>query len=75
MSLTWLLWLFESLLLTLFTIHVQRQVSEGLECGVAADDFLDWAAGDSIECYMLVTKSRRLEDAKASSAVDVSTIA
>lgn len=30
--------------------------------------------GDSIECFQLVSKARRLEEAKAATAVDVATI-
>lgn len=48
-----------------------EEVPAGLECGVACDDFTDWSEGDSIQCYQVVTKSRRLEDAKATTAVDV----
>lgn len=48
-----------------------EEVPAGLECGVGCDDFTDWNEGDVIECYQLVTKSRKLEDAKATTAVDV----
>lgn len=50
------------------------QVSEGLECGLGCEDFLDWSEGDVLECYQLVTKNRRLEEAKATTAVDVNTL-
>lgn len=29
------------------------EVKEGLECGVGCGDFLDWAVGDSLECYQV----------------------
>ena len=51
------------------------QVTEGTECGLGCDDFLDWAEGDKIECYLVVSKARRLEEAKASTAVDLATLA
>lgn len=50
------------------------EVSEGAECGLGCDDFLDWAEGDVLECYQLVSKSRRLEDSKAATAVDLASL-
>lgn len=50
------------------------EVAAGLECGVGCDGFADWAEGDILECYLLVTKSRRLDEARASTAVDVATL-
>ncbi|GAX79512.1 hypothetical protein CEUSTIGMA_g6953.t1 [Chlamydomonas eustigma] len=50
------------------------EVSEGSDCGLGCDDFLAWAEGDKIECYVMVSKTRKLEDAKASTAVDVATL-
>ncbi|KAG2442199.1 hypothetical protein HYH02_009685 [Chlamydomonas schloesseri] len=54
---------------------IVEEVSAGLECGAGCDGFTDWAEGDTLECYLLVTKSRRLEEARATTAVDVSTLA
>ncbi len=53
---------------------VVDEVSAGLECGLACDAFTNWEEGDSVECYLLVTKSRRLEEARAATAVDLSTL-
>jgi translation initiation factor IF-2 len=41
---------------------------------VAAENFTSWQEGDHINCYMLVTKSQRLEDAKATTAVDLAAL-
>lgn len=51
-----------------------EEVQSGLECGIGCDGFLDWQVDDMIDCYMNVTKTRRLEDAKAATAVDASTL-
>jgi translation initiation factor IF-2 len=51
-----------------------EEVSSGLECGVGCDGFTDWVEGDLLECYLLVSKSRRLEEARATTAVDVATL-
>ena len=52
------------------------EVGEGTECGVSCgEEFLEWQEGDVMEAYNLVSKSRRLEEAKATTAVDLSTIA
>jgi len=51
-----------------------EEVTEGLECGAGCEDFLEWQPGDLMECYQMVTKTRRLEDARASTAVDMSTL-
>jgi len=50
------------------------EVSEGTECGLGAEGFLDFAVGDVIDCYNVVTKSRKLEEARASLAVDLATL-
>lgn len=42
-----------------------REVAAGTECGCAVEGFKDWEAGDKIECFELVTKSLKLEEAKA----------
>lgn len=54
------------------TTHAQ--VQEGLECGVAAESFTAWQEGDVINCYKMVTKSQRLEEAKAATAVDLAAL-
>jgi translation initiation factor IF-2 len=51
------------------------EVAEGLECGLGCGDFTSWQEGDVIDCFRLVTKAQRLEEAKAATAVDVSTLA
>jgi translation initiation factor IF-2 len=43
-------------------------VQAGLECGVGADNWTAWQEGDVIDCYITVTKSQRLEEAKAATA-------
>ncbi len=53
----------------------QPKVSEGTECGLGVEGFLDWVEGDKLECYLMVAKNRRLEEAKASTAVDVASLA
>lgn len=50
------------------------QVQSGLECGVAAENWTAWQEGDKISCYMMVTKSQRLEEAKAATAVDLAAL-
>lgn len=42
-----------------------REVAAGTECGVGVEGFRDWEAGDKIECFEIVTKSLKLEEAKA----------
>ncbi|MBE9010998.1 translation initiation factor IF-2 [Pseudanabaenaceae cyanobacterium LEGE 13415] len=37
-----------------------REVNFGYECGIGLDDFKDWAEGDIIEAYKMVTKRRTL---------------
>lgn len=37
-----------------------REVNFGYECGIGLDDFKDWAEGDTIEAYKMVTKRRTL---------------
>lgn len=49
------------------------EVAAGLECGVGVEGFTQWNEGDSIDCFMVVTKSQRLEEAKAAS-IDVSAL-
>ncbi len=51
------------------------EVQNGLECGVGAEGWTEWAEGDVIECYQLVAKTRRLEDARATSVADASVFA
>jgi translation initiation factor IF-2 len=37
-----------------------KEVNAGYECGIGVDKFNDWAEGDSIESYQMVTKRRTL---------------
>ncbi len=37
-----------------------REVNSGYECGVGMDKFNDWAEGDTIEAFQMVTKRRTL---------------
>lgn len=37
-----------------------REVNAGYECGIGIDKFNDWAEGDIIDAYQLVTKRRTL---------------
>jgi translation initiation factor IF-2 len=37
-----------------------KEVNAGYECGVALDNFNDWAMGDIIEAYRMTTKRRTL---------------
>jgi translation initiation factor IF-2 len=37
-----------------------REVNSGYECGIGIDKFHDWAEGDIIESYQMVTKRRTL---------------
>ncbi|MBD2194028.1 MULTISPECIES: translation initiation factor IF-2 [Calothrix] len=37
-----------------------REVNAGYECGIGIDKFHDWAEGDIIEAYQMVTKRRTL---------------
>lgn len=39
------------------------EISQGNECGVGCKAFIDWAEGDKIEAFELVSKRRTLEDA------------
>lgn len=52
---------------------VVEEVAAGLECGVAVDDFTSWQEGDVIDAFRVVSKSQKLEEAKAAS-VDVSSM-
>lgn len=45
-----------------------------MECGLGTAGFSDWQAGDVLTCYQVVTKARRLEEAKATTVVDISTL-
>jgi translation initiation factor IF-2 len=40
-----------------------KEVNAGYECGVGVDKFTDWAEGDVIEAYQMVTKRRTLASA------------
>ncbi|TFI52968.1 translation initiation factor IF-2 [Mastigocladus laminosus UU774] len=40
-----------------------REVNTGFECGVGVDKYSDWAEGDIIEAYQMVTKRRTLSAA------------
>ena len=42
-----------------------KEVASGIECGVAIDGYKDWAEDDVIECYELVEKRLKLEEAHA----------
>lgn len=42
-----------------------REVAAGTECGCAVEGFKEWEAGDKIECFDVVTKSLKLEEARA----------
>ncbi|KAI8552292.1 hypothetical protein RHMOL_Rhmol06G0255200 [Rhododendron molle] len=46
-------------------------VNAGLECGIATDDFNDWAVGDIIEAFKSVKKKRTLEEASATMAAAI----
>jgi translation initiation factor IF-2 len=37
-----------------------REVNAGYECGIGIDKFNDWAEGDIIEAFQMVTKRRTL---------------
>jgi translation initiation factor IF-2 len=37
-----------------------KEVNVGYECGIALSSFTDWAEGDIIEAYRMVTKRRKL---------------
>ncbi len=41
-----------------------REINAGYECGVGIDKFNDWAEGDIIEAFQMVTKRRTLSVAK-----------
>lgn len=41
-----------------------KEVNAGYECGVGIDDFNDWAMGDIIEAYRMITKRRTLSPNK-----------
>ncbi|MGJ5674740.1 MAG: translation initiation factor IF-2 [Nostochopsis sp.] len=40
-----------------------REVNTGFECGIGVDKYSDWAEGDIIEAYQMVTKRRTLSAA------------
>jgi translation initiation factor IF-2 len=37
-----------------------KEVASGFECGVSVNKFTDWAEGDTIEAFRMVTKRRTL---------------
>ncbi|MGI0485373.1 translation initiation factor IF-2 [Pantanalinema rosaneae CENA516] len=41
-----------------------KEVNAGYECGIGIDDFNDWAMGDIIEAYRMITKRRTLSPNK-----------
>lgn len=43
------------------------EVGAGLECGLGVEDFTSWQEGDVLDCFLVVSKSQRLEEAKAAS--------
>lgn len=45
--------------------EVVKEVSAGMECGIALRDFDDWDVGDIIETFSSVAKQRTLEEASA----------
>lgn len=47
------------------------QVNAGLECGIATNNFDDWAVGDIIEAFKRVEKRRTLEEASATMAAAI----
>lgn len=51
-----------------------NEVSEGTECGLGCEDFLEWSEGDQLEFFLVVSRNRKLEEAKASTAVDIATL-
>lgn len=48
--------------------EIVKEVSAGLECGIAIDDYDNWQEGDTIEFFNLIQKKRTLEEASASMA-------
>ncbi len=46
-----------------------------MECGLGVSGFSDWQEGDLVTCYQLVTKARRLEEARATTVVDLASLA
>ena len=44
-----------------------REVNAGYECGIGIDKFNDWAEGDIIDAYQMVTKRRTLTMVAAAS--------
>jgi len=46
-----------------------KEVREGLECGIAIENFNDVKVGDRIEAFMMEEIRRTLEDSSAASAV------
>ncbi|KAI8552294.1 hypothetical protein RHMOL_Rhmol06G0255400 [Rhododendron molle] len=51
--------------------EMAKEVNAGLECGIATDDFNDWAVGDIIEAFKSVKKKRTLEVASATMAAAI----
>jgi hypothetical protein len=46
-----------------------------VECGIGCSGFSDWQAGDVVTCFRLVTKARRLEEARATTVADLAALA
>ena len=46
-----------------------KEVREGLECGIAIENFNDVKVGDRIESFLVEQVQRTLEDSSAASAV------
>jgi translation initiation factor IF-2 len=45
-----------------------KEVAAGTECGVALEAFREWAEGDRIEAFQLVSKKLSLEESHATAA-------
>ncbi|GAB2284257.1 hypothetical protein Dimus_018723 [Dionaea muscipula] len=46
--------------------EAMKEVSAGLECGIAMEDYDDYEVGDILEAFKMVQKKRTLEDGSAS---------
>lgn len=51
--------------------EVVKEISAGMECGIAVRDFDDWDVGDMIEAFNSVAKQCTLEEASATMAAAV----
>lgn len=51
--------------------EVVKEISAGMECGIAVRDFNDWDVGDIIEAFTSVAKQCTLEEASATMAAAV----